>query len=137
MQVRSVFLHWLPWLLRMNRPKRKITRKTIAMSIRMKELEMKEKTSKSLIANVLDLDDDFRYIREGERTLWRRGKDRGPYGGGGRKGDLMAEGEGKGSSWRRGKERGPYGGGGRKWDLMGGGGGGFLYYSYYHKQSKI
>jgi nicotinic acetylcholine receptor len=76
MQVRSVFLHWLPWLLRMNRPKRKITRKTIAMSIRMKELEMKEKTSKSLIANVLDLDDDFRYIREGKGIFWRRGKER-------------------------------------------------------------
>ena len=55
-----MFLHWLPWLLRMNRPKRKITRKTIAMSIRMKELEMKEKTSKSLLANVLDIDEDFR-----------------------------------------------------------------------------
>ena len=28
---------------------------------RMKELEMKEKASKSLLANVLDIDDDFRY----------------------------------------------------------------------------
>ena len=27
----------------------------------MKELEMKEKASKSLLANVLDMDDDFRY----------------------------------------------------------------------------
>ena len=27
----------------------------------MKELEMKEKSSKSLLANVLDMDDDFRY----------------------------------------------------------------------------
>ncbi len=55
-----MFLHWLPWLLRMNRPKKKITRKTIMMNNRMKELEMKEKTSKSLLANVLDIDEDFR-----------------------------------------------------------------------------
>ena len=30
------------------------------MNNRMKELEMKEKASKSLLANVLDMDDDFR-----------------------------------------------------------------------------
>jgi nicotinic acetylcholine receptor len=60
LEVESVFLHWLPWLLRMNRPKKKITRKTIMMNNRMKELEMKEKTSKSLLANVLDIDEDFR-----------------------------------------------------------------------------
>ena len=58
--VRSVFLQWLPWLLRMNRPRKKISRKTIMMNNRMKELEMKEKSSKSLLANVLDMDDDFR-----------------------------------------------------------------------------
>ena len=28
----------------------------------MRELELKEKTSKSLLANVLDMDDDFRYV---------------------------------------------------------------------------
>ncbi len=31
------------------------------MNNRMKELEMKEKTSKSLLANVLDIDEDFRW----------------------------------------------------------------------------
>ena len=62
-QVRSVFLQWLPWLLRMNRPRKKISRKTIMMNNRMKELEMKEKSSKSLLANVLDMDDDFRWCR--------------------------------------------------------------------------
>ena len=61
LKVRSVFLQWLPWILRMNRPRKKITRKTIMMNNRMKELEMKEKASKSLLANVLDMDDDFRY----------------------------------------------------------------------------
>lgn len=28
----------------------------------MKELELKERSSKSLLANVLDIDDDFRHI---------------------------------------------------------------------------
>ena len=61
MWVRSVFLQWLPWILRMDRPREKITRKTIMMSNRLKELELKEKDSKSLMANVLDMDDDFRF----------------------------------------------------------------------------
>ena len=62
MWVRSVFLQWLPWILRMDRPREKITRKTIMMSNRLKELELKEKDSKSLMANVLDMDDDFRCL---------------------------------------------------------------------------
>lgn len=44
----------------MSRPGRKITRKTIMMNNKMKELELKERSSKSLLANVLDMDDDFR-----------------------------------------------------------------------------
>ncbi|XP_043201701.1 neuronal acetylcholine receptor subunit alpha-7-like, partial [Amphibalanus amphitrite] len=58
--VRSLFLQWMPWLLRMSRPGEKITRKTILMNNKMKELELKERSSKSLLANVLDMDDDFR-----------------------------------------------------------------------------
>jgi len=58
--VRTLFLQWLPWILRMQRPGKPITRKTIMMTNRMRELELKEKTSKSLLANVLDMDDDFR-----------------------------------------------------------------------------
>ena len=58
--VSSIFLQWLPWILRMDRPREKITRKTIMMSNRLKELELKEKDSKSLMVNVLDMDDDFR-----------------------------------------------------------------------------
>jgi nicotinic acetylcholine receptor len=58
--VRTLFLQWLPWLLRMQRPGKPITRKTIMMTNRMRELELKEKSSKSLLANVLDMDDDFR-----------------------------------------------------------------------------
>lgn len=60
-QIRTVFLMWLPWILRMGRPGRKITRKSILISNRMKELELKERSSKSLLANVLDIEDDFRH----------------------------------------------------------------------------
>ena len=42
------------------RPGEKITRKTIMMANKMKELDMKETSSKSLLSNVLDMDDDFR-----------------------------------------------------------------------------
>ncbi|KAL0850784.1 hypothetical protein ABMA28_006714 [Loxostege sticticalis] len=59
--IKSVFLQWLPWILRMSRPGKKITRKTIMMNTRMRELELKERSSKSLLANVLDIDDDFRH----------------------------------------------------------------------------
>ena len=44
----------------MSRPGEKITRKTIMMADKMKELDMKETSSKSLLSNVLDMDDDFR-----------------------------------------------------------------------------
>merc|ERR1719384_1320478 len=58
-QVRTLFLQWIPWVLRMARPGEKTTRKTIMMQNKMKELDLKEKSSKSLLANVLDMDDDF------------------------------------------------------------------------------
>lgn len=60
-----MFLQWLPWFLGMSRPGKKITRKTIMMNSRMKELELKERSSKSLLANVLDIDDDFRNVSGG------------------------------------------------------------------------
>ena len=59
-QVRTVFLQWIPWVLRMGRPGEKITRKTIMIQNKMKELDLQAKSSKSLLANVLDMDDDFR-----------------------------------------------------------------------------
>jgi Neurotransmitter-gated ion-channel transmembrane region len=58
--VRTVFLLWLPWILRMKRPGKKLTRKTILMNSQMKELDLKERSSRSLLANVLDMEDDFR-----------------------------------------------------------------------------
>ncbi|KAL7640433.1 UNVERIFIED_CONTAM: hypothetical protein RMT77_008708 [Armadillidium vulgare] len=39
--VKSVFLQWMPWFLRMHRPGEKITRKTIMMNNKMRELELK------------------------------------------------------------------------------------------------
>jgi len=45
-QVRTVFLLWLPWLLRMSRPGKKLTRKTIMMNSRMKDMELKERSSR-------------------------------------------------------------------------------------------
>ena len=60
MQVQLIFLQWMPWFLRMARPGEKITRKTIMMQKKMKDLDMKETSSKSLLTNVLDMDDDFR-----------------------------------------------------------------------------
>lgn len=47
-------------MLRMSRPGEKLTRKTIMMQSKMKELDLKETSSKSLLANVLDMDDDYR-----------------------------------------------------------------------------
>ena len=55
-----IFLQYIPWFLRMSRPGEKITRKTIMMQKKMKEMEQKEISSKSLLANVLDIDDNFR-----------------------------------------------------------------------------
>jgi len=57
--VRSLFLQWLPWLLRMSRPGEKITIKTIQVQKKMKELDRKEMKSKSLIANILDMDEEY------------------------------------------------------------------------------
>ena len=61
-KVRTLFLLWLPWILRMSRPGSKVSRKTLLMNSRMKEMELKERSSRSLLANVLDMDDDFRTV---------------------------------------------------------------------------
>ncbi|CAG7822727.1 unnamed protein product [Allacma fusca] len=59
--VKTLFLQWLPWILQMSRPGKKITRKTLRMDQKMKALkDIKERSSKSLLANVLDMDDDIR-----------------------------------------------------------------------------
>ncbi|KAI8121554.1 Neuronal acetylcholine receptor subunit alpha-7, partial [Lucilia cuprina] len=71
--IRVVFLCWLPWILRMHRPGRPIildfssTPCSDTSSERkhqiLSDVELKERSSKSLLANVLDIDDDFRNVR--------------------------------------------------------------------------
>ena len=76
-----MFLQWIPWMLRMGRPGEKITRKTIMMQNKMKELDLKERSSKSLLANVLDMDDDFRCGgEEGARPDKRQSEQLAPRG---------------------------------------------------------
>ncbi|GFS54075.1 acetylcholine receptor subunit alpha-type acr-16 [Trichonephila inaurata madagascariensis] len=54
--VRSLFLIWLPWILRMQQPSAKLQRKAIFGS--KKELEIvRQRSSRSLLANVMDIDD--------------------------------------------------------------------------------
>lgn len=69
-QVRIVFLTWLPCILRMSRPGEEIVLtcsggggSSIGSSKEKHQIpsaELKERSSKSLIANVLDIDDDYR-----------------------------------------------------------------------------
>ncbi|XP_054711411.1 neuronal acetylcholine receptor subunit alpha-7-like [Uloborus diversus] len=70
--IKRTFLLWLPWILRMHRPD-KITarlnnKKTTAFSSGRQSslkssVDLRERSSKSLLANVLDIDDDFRLPR--------------------------------------------------------------------------
>lgn len=84
-QIRTLFLYWLPWMLRMNRPGRLIhvefcssdsaseRKHHIISDVELKErwalikrinllsLRFVYRSSKSLLANVLDIDDDFRH----------------------------------------------------------------------------
>jgi len=57
--VQLIFLQWIPWVLCMSRPGEEITRKSITIAQKMKEMDKKESFSKSLLANVLDIDDNF------------------------------------------------------------------------------
>ncbi|BES90332.1 nicotinic acetylcholine receptor [Nesidiocoris tenuis] len=59
--VKSLFLHWLPCLLRMSRPGHNDPNENPRKSMQLHTLELKERSSKSLLANVLDIDDDFRH----------------------------------------------------------------------------
>ncbi|KFM66080.1 Neuronal acetylcholine receptor subunit alpha-7, partial [Stegodyphus mimosarum] len=66
--IRSVFLGWLPRLLMMKRPAPKLQRKGLLVNSK-KEFELKERSSKSLLANVLDIDEGgFRQNEAGSTT---------------------------------------------------------------------
>ena len=58
-QVEVLFLQWIPWILCMSRPGDQITFKSLLMTQKLKEMDKKEIFSKSLLANILDLDDNF------------------------------------------------------------------------------
>lgn len=66
MQIRQVFLNWLPWLLMMKRPGRMFTRNSFHRARDVTDLTgLNDKTSKSLLANVLDMDDNSLHRFEG------------------------------------------------------------------------
>ncbi|VVC37839.1 Nicotinic acetylcholine receptor,Neurotransmitter-gated ion-channel, conserved [Cinara cedri] len=55
------FLLWLPWILCMQRPGKDISFKAIKSRYTDRRgMELRERSSRSLLANVLDIDDDFR-----------------------------------------------------------------------------
>ncbi|XP_055603726.1 neuronal acetylcholine receptor subunit alpha-7 [Uranotaenia lowii] len=62
--IRVVFLVWMPFLLRMTRPGEPYPHPCRPSgdekNKQLQEVEMRERSSKSLLANVLDIDDDFR-----------------------------------------------------------------------------
>lgn len=60
LQVKRGICEWLAWMMRMTRPGKELTRKKLMQTAKLRELEMRERSSKSLLANVLDLDDDIR-----------------------------------------------------------------------------
>ncbi|XP_018327022.1 neuronal acetylcholine receptor subunit alpha-7 [Agrilus planipennis] len=100
--IKVVFLYWLPWLLRMHRPcedgydcgmpSNTTTLNSDRKTINLQDVELKERSSKSLLANVLDIDDDFRHNHRGGtptplpnsaffRTVYRPNEENGNGGG--------------------------------------------------------
>uniref|UniRef100_A0A182KG52 Neurotransmitter-gated ion-channel transmembrane domain-containing protein n=1 Tax=Anopheles christyi TaxID=43041 RepID=A0A182KG52_9DIPT len=86
--IRVVFLIWLPCILRMSRPGEPYPspcRPNVdEKNKQLQEVEMRERSSKSLLANVLDIDDDFRCNHRCNtlphnptyyRTVYRQGED--------------------------------------------------------------
>ena len=67
--VKMIFLQWAPWLLRMSRPGETINKTTIQVQKKMKELEKKELKCKSVIANILDQEEDFRPMTKAVHPL--------------------------------------------------------------------
>ncbi|XP_034489372.1 uncharacterized protein LOC117793188, partial [Drosophila innubila] len=70
-QIRVIFLYWLPCILRMQRPGQvgyecppppssSGSSNAGDKKQQIQNVELKERSSKSLLANVLDIDDDFR-----------------------------------------------------------------------------
>ncbi|XP_054718543.1 neuronal acetylcholine receptor subunit alpha-7-like [Uloborus diversus] len=66
--VRSLFLIWLPWILRMQRPAQKVLPRRSFFGSK-KELEMRQRSSRSLLANVLDIDEEYLASEEQPATV--------------------------------------------------------------------
>lgn len=103
--IKVVFLYWLPCILRMSRPhrtsiydhphpSRPSSVATDRKPLHLQDVELKDRSSKSLLANVLDIDDDFRHNHRGAggtpaqlptaaffRTVYRQNEDNGNGGG--------------------------------------------------------
>ena len=57
-QVRSLFLNWIPWVLRMSRPGQTLSRKTMMMERSLKEIPASS-YSRSLLFKALDMSEDM------------------------------------------------------------------------------
>lgn len=81
LQIKVVFLYWLPCILRMHRPRHSSCSYDFPQQpgrpgsvtadrkpLHFQDVELKERSSKSLLANVLDIDDDFRHNHRGAST---------------------------------------------------------------------
>ncbi|XP_043260896.1 neuronal acetylcholine receptor subunit alpha-7 isoform X1 [Colletes gigas] len=68
--VKTLFLRWLACMLRMNRPGKKHAKKNSLTGDQTKDKKPQEKPSMSLLANVLNLDDDFRHRNSGNRSTF-------------------------------------------------------------------
>ena len=55
-QVRCALCEWLPWMLRMSRPGRDLSRQFLLRKAKMRDLEAKSPPSMSLISNIKDVD---------------------------------------------------------------------------------
>lgn len=78
LQVNKIICEWLAWILMMERPGKDISRKTLMQNSKLRDIEMSDRTSKSLLANVLDLDDECPvpvYNKSNASTLSRRVED--------------------------------------------------------------
>ncbi|XP_025416913.1 acetylcholine receptor subunit alpha-type acr-16-like isoform X4 [Sipha flava] len=72
--VKCFFLLWLPWILCMQRPGKDISFKAIKSRYTDRRgMELRERSSRSLLANVLDIDDDFRASVLSHRAAYNNG----------------------------------------------------------------
>ena len=57
--VETIFIQWLPWILRMERPGFTFTLSSILMDSKIKKLERGDKMPRNLVPDLLDTEEDF------------------------------------------------------------------------------